>query len=105
LCLSKREANKVPTASEKQALIRSGLGLKKIKLEIEDDEETVIQKITSADRDEDGQPKGFPRLKEIGGFEFLYCGSNSRELKLLKCARTAKQLRYYSIYFLFVKLL
>lgn len=93
-CLANREAAKVPTANEKQELIRAGLGLKKIKLELEDDEETVLQKIVSGDPDEDGQPKGFPRLKGIGGFEMLFCGSNSRELKLLKCARTAKQLRY-----------
>ncbi|KXJ10283.1 hypothetical protein AC249_AIPGENE17508 [Exaiptasia diaphana] len=91
--IRERHSVKVPTASERQALMRSGLGLKKIKLELDDNEETVIRKITSDEADDDGQPKGYPKLKGIGGFEFLYCGSRSRELKLLKCARTARQLR------------
>jgi len=92
-CLANRAAWKVPTAGEKQALARAGLGLKKIKLDLEDDEETVMNKIVSDTLDGDGQPLGFPRLKGIGGFEMLFCGTNSRTLELLTCARSAKVIR------------
>lgn len=93
LCLAKKDTTKVPTANEKQALSRAGLGLKKIKLDLDDDEEAVTSKIVSSVCDEYGETLGFPRLKNIGGFDMLYCGANSRDLYVLSCARSARVLR------------
>ena len=77
----------------KQILRKAGLGLKKITLDFTDDEEEVTAKIVSDKLDEDGEPKGFPQLKEVGGFEMLYCAANSPDLCLLKCSRAAKVLK------------
>jgi hypothetical protein len=57
--------------------------------------QAVTQKITSDVKDEDGQPKGFPQLTDVSGFEMLYCGSNSRDLRLLKCSQTAKDISHF----------
>ena len=46
VCLADRLCYKVPNAVEKQTLHNAGLGLKKIKLDLEDDEEEVLKKIT-----------------------------------------------------------
>ena len=42
--------------------------MKKIKLDLEDKEQDVSEKVTCGDKGEDGQVKGFPQLKELGGF-------------------------------------
>lgn len=79
---------------QKQILKKAGLGLKKIPLDINDDEEAVTAKIVCDKLDEDGETKGFPQLKEVGGFEeMLYCAANSQDLCLLKCSRAAKVFR------------
>ena len=80
MCLADRFAAKVPNASEKQILSKAGLGVKKIKFEIDDDEETVTNKIMSDVKDNDGVVLGFPQLQRIGGFEMLYCLPNCRDL-------------------------
>ena len=49
--------------------------MKKIKLDLEDDEHDVLEKITCGDKGDDGEIKGFPQLKESGGFEIMYCVS------------------------------
>ena len=94
VCLADTWASRVPTANEKQILARAGLGLKKIVLDLEDNEKQVTNKSTSDEKDERGQPKGFPQLKEGGGFEMLYCMSNSRDLEVLKCSRAARDVRF-----------
>ena len=45
--------------------------MKKIKLDLDDDEHDVLEKITSGDKDNDGEIKVFPQLKESGGFEII----------------------------------
>ena len=67
--------------------------MKKIKLDLEDDEHDVVEKITCGDKGDDGEIKGFPQLKESGGFEIMYCVSGCKELKPLNCSWTAKDLK------------
>ena len=92
-CLADSTASKAPSAIEKQILFKAGLGLKKIKLDLQDDEQTVIGKITSETQDTTGNSLGFPQLKECGGFELLRCTSNCRDLSVISCSWNAKDLR------------
>ncbi len=85
MCLAERLAAKLPNASEKQILSKAGLGVKKIKFEIDDDEETVTNKIMSDVKDNDGVVLGSPQLQGIGGFEMLHCLPNCRDLQLIDC--------------------
>lgn len=75
-CLSSRDAEKLPTATEKQVLHNAGLGYKKIVFNLDDDEESVYRKIMG--------DEGFPALKNCGGFEFLKCVPNCRILEPLQ---------------------
>ena len=93
VCLADAWSSCVPTATQNEILKKAGLGLKKITLDVTDDEEKVTAKIVSDKLDEDGEPKGFPQLKEVGSFEMLYCAANSRDLCLLKFSRAAKVLK------------
>ena len=93
VCLANRFSTKVPSNTEKQILMEAGLGIKKIKLDLEDEEMAVNEKITSDEKDEGGNFKGFPQLKEVGGFEMMNCSPNCRDLKVLNCSRAAKSLR------------
>ena len=61
----------VPTNTEKQALTEAGLGIKRIQFDLEDDENTVINKICSDIVKEDGETEGFPKLRDCGGFEIV----------------------------------
>ena len=74
-------------------LFHARLGMKKIKLDLEDKEEDVLEKITCGDRGDDGEVKGLPQLKESGGFEIMYCVSGVKELKPLNCSWAAKDLK------------
>ena len=47
VCLADRLTTTVPTAAEKQILHKAGLGLKKIKLDLEDDKNAVKEKLLS----------------------------------------------------------
>ena len=77
VCLADRLATKVPTATEKQVLQKAGLGIKKIKFEINSDEKAVLETITSFEvNSETGQTIGFSKLKECGGFELMTCVAN-----------------------------
>ena len=67
-------------------------GLKKIKVYLEDDEQTVIGKITSETQDAAGFSIGFPQLKTCGGFELMRCATNCRDLSIISCAWNAKDL-------------
>ena len=72
-CLADTTATKTPSAAEKQILFKAGLGLKKIKLDLEDDEQMVTDKIMSEIQDSTGNAMGFPQLKTCGGFEMMRC--------------------------------
>lgn len=92
ICLANRLQTVIPSASEKQTLNDAGLGLKKIKFSAEDDETQVAEKIMSKDIVND-ETLGFPQLKEGGGFELLQCQSSSRQLTMIKCHWSAKDLK------------
>ena len=74
-------------------LYNAGLGLKKIKLSLTDNEQDVYNKITSSDVDEDNRSIGFPQLIDCGGFELMTCFANSRDLNLLSTSLAAKDLK------------
>ena len=68
---------------------------------MDDNEETVIEKICSEEEnrveleedEENAAKKGFPQLKEAGGFELLTCRANSRDLSVIPCSMAAKDLK------------
>ncbi len=94
VCLADRLAYKVPTAAEKQTLFKAGLGLKKMKFDVDDDEEAVVKKITSSET-EDGSTQvfGFPQLRNCGGFELMRCTANCRELLVIEGSWAVKELK------------
>ena len=49
----------------------------------------MYNKLTS----EDPENGGFPKLKGCGGFELLQCTANCRNLEVLKCAMSVKELK------------
>ena len=96
MCLASRYSCKVPDSYEKVKLQKAGLGFKKIKLEIQDTEEAVFNKITSNEKlydDVDNSYVGFPQLKTCGGFELMTCLSNSKDLKVLNTKLSAKDIK------------
>jgi hypothetical protein len=94
VCLADRLAYKVPTASEKQILFKAGLGLKRIKFDVDDNEEAVVKKITASET-EDGSAEvlGFPQLHNCGGFELMRCVANCRELVVIDGSWAVKELK------------
>lgn len=89
--MSDRLTNKVPSSTaEKQVLQKAGLGSKKIKFDVDDNETTVIEKLTCSDADDNGDVCGFPKLKDGGGFEMMHCVANCRTLSVLECAWSVK---------------
>ena len=92
-CLADRHQTKIPNASTKQILHNAGLGLKKIKLQLNDSEEQVAEKILSADLNEENETLGFPQLGDGGGYELLQCMSNCRQLSLISCQWSVKELK------------
>ena len=93
ICVADRYQSRIPSSTDKQVLFHAGLGMKKIKLDLEDDEHDVLEKITCGDKGDDGEIKGFTQLKESGGFEIMYCVSGCKELNPLNCSWTAKDLK------------
>ncbi len=93
VCLADQHQNKIPTCAERQVLFQAGLGIKKIKLNLDDDESAVMDKVTSSGLDDVGQPLGFPQLKDCGGYEMLHCVSGSKILKPIDCCWSAKDLK------------
>ena len=53
----------------------------------------VKEKLTSDILDDNGEPVGFPQLKEVKGFEILSCSSNSRDLTVVNTAWSVKDLK------------
>ena len=80
---SDKQVEKPPTSTQKALLQNAGLGQKKVQMLVTDDSETVKQKLIEE----------FPKLKECGGFEFLRCMPNCRNLKILECNWDASSLR------------
>ena len=76
--MADRLTYKVPTAAEKQVLFKAGLGLKKIKFDIDDDEEAVMKKITSAESDSN-EITSFPKAN-VGAQAKIYLMPIQRSL-------------------------
>ena len=93
VCLADRQACRVPSSSEKQILQQAGLGLKKIKFFVDENEEEVVEKLTSDMPGDDGHPIGFPQLKEGKGFEIMSCVTNSRDLAVIKSSWSVEGLK------------
>ena len=91
MCLSDCHAKKIPTPAEKQVLQKAGLGLKKIKFSVEDDEVGLYNQLTeTAESDETA---GYPQLKNCGGFELLRCIPNCKVLEPIDVVMSAKNLK------------
>ena len=93
VCLADRQACRVPSSSEKQILQQAGLGLKKIKFFVDENEEEVVEKLTSDMPGDDGHPIGFPQLKEGKSFEIMSCVTNSRDLAVIKSSWSVEGLK------------
>ena len=93
ICLADRYSFKTPSSLEKQMLFKAGLGLKKIKLDPSDNEDSVKEKITSDMKDSDGNTVGFPALRSCGGFELMQSSPNCRDLRRIDCCWSAKDLK------------
>ena len=93
VCLADKYSFKTPSSLEKQMLFKAGLGLKKIKLDPTDDEDTVKEKITSDVKDSDGNAVGFPALRSCGGFELMQSSPNCRDLRRIDCCWSARDLK------------
>jgi hypothetical protein len=93
VCLADSTASKTPSSLEKEILFKAGLGVKKIKLDIQDDEQTVLNKITSDERDTTDNVLGFSQLKTCRGYEMMRCQPNCRDLSIIDCSWNAKDLR------------
>ncbi|XP_061171814.1 uncharacterized protein LOC133181305 [Saccostrea echinata] len=93
MCLSDKNSTRVPTADEKELLLKAGLGLKKMKFGLMDGETEVIQKLSSDETDENDECLGFPQLKTCGGFELMRSQSNSRILTLIDIEWSVRNLK------------
>ena len=73
------------------------LGVRKIKLDLQDNEDEVFKKLCCGDirtgDDEENLPVGYPQLADCGGFELMVCQSNSRQLTVLDCTPSTRALR------------
>lgn len=87
ICLSETDAMKVPTREEKLALVKAGLGSKKIQFNADDTEELFQQKLIGED--------GFSKLSDCGGFEIMRCISNCRNLEVISCRRTPEVMKSF----------
>ena len=59
VCFADSAASKTPSSVEKEILFKAGLGLKNIKLDTHDDEQAVVNKIASDEKDATGNALGF----------------------------------------------
>ena len=74
-------------------LFKAGLGLNKIKLDPNDDEDTVKEKITSDVKDSDRNTVGFPTLRSCRGFDLMQSSPNCRDLRRIDCCWGARDLK------------
>ena len=91
VCLSRGQV-KIPSL-EKQMLLKACLGLKKIKLDPNDDEDTVKEKITSNMKGSDGNTVGSAALCSCGGFELMQSSPNRKDLRRIDCGWSARDLK------------
>lgn len=84
-CVSAKDQIKTPTCTEKEILNKSGLGLKKMKINNSLNEEEVIQLLQSE--------QGYPKLQDSGGFELLRTLQNGRNLVVVPGPWTSKGLK------------
>ena len=95
--LASMYAMKVPNSHEKEILRKAGLGVRKIKLNLQDNEDEVSKKLCWGDiitgDDEENLQVGYPQLADFGGFELMVCQPNSRQLTVLDCTLSTKDLR------------
>ena len=70
MCLACRYSCRVPSGTEKIMLQNAGLGFKKIKLDMADNEEAVFNKLTSGEKEGGDEESltviGYPQLKDCG---------------------------------------
>ena len=93
LCLSDKNMDHIPSGRQKEMLNNAGLGVKKIQIGKDDNEKEITEKIMSEDTNYDGEPKGFPQLKNAGGFELLRANAGCKKLSFIDCKWNAKELR------------
>ena len=76
MCLSDIHAKKIPTPTKKVVLKKAVLGFKKIKFDLEADEVSVYNQLTSSSSGNfqpDELTSGFSQLQNCGGFELMKC--------------------------------
>lgn len=78
VCLSDRNQKKVPTSSEKSVLYKAGLGVKRIQLDSDCTYEDMCKVLES----------NFQQLQHAGGYEFMKCKQNCRDLVQIDCVWT-----------------
>lgn len=93
VCLSNTEQTRVPNCSEKEILLKAGLGHKTIRLNNNAGEEDVICALMSSETTATNEVKGFPSLKEAGGIELLRSVQNCRNLTLIEGPWTSQLLK------------
>ncbi|CAC5366847.1 unnamed protein product [Mytilus coruscus] len=86
ICLADKSQGRVPSISEKQVLIRAQLCSKRIQFCLEDKKEDVLAKLSENET-------GFHQLQDIGGFELLRCRQNCRQLEIVDCPWTVRDLK------------
>ena len=89
-------SQKIPTPVEKVVLQKAGLGFKKIKFDLEADEVSVHNQLTSSSSGNyqpDELTSGYSQLQNRGGFELMQCILNCKVLEQLKCETSAKNLK------------
>ena len=75
VCLNDKEAKRVPcSGAEREALVQAGLGEKKI---------CVTNVECSSEQFKSDIISSFPKLDGCGGFEFLRCIPNTKELEVI----------------------
>ena len=67
ICVADRYQSRITSSTDKQVLFHAGLDIKKIKLDLEDDEHDVLERITCGNNGNDGEIKGFPQQPRSQG--------------------------------------
>ena len=90
VCLARTGQNRIPLSeSEKDKLFSAGLGEKELEFPKLD---------TTADEFRDILYEGFPRLRDGGGYQFLKCIPNSRQLEPLSGLVMSSPMRYANLH-------
>ena len=96
MCFLDIHAKKTATATERVVLQKGGLRLKKIKFDLEADEVSVYNQLTSSSSG-NSQPdeliSSYFQLQNCGGFELMKCMPNCKVLEPLECQISAKNLK------------